>query len=102
LRTGSAEVVEGLASDPWTINGLLVTKQISPWQIRLGTPKWQADRVREGISQLGKGEGGQAGGTAELSHEPGGRRRVRSRPRPSTLACRGSCGGVRRRSHGDR
>ena len=38
LRASSrSEVVERLASDPWTINGLLVTKQISPWQIRLGT-----------------------------------------------------------------
>ena len=33
----ASEVVERLASDPWTTNGLLVTKQISPWQIRLGT-----------------------------------------------------------------
>src|SRR5262245_18972976 len=38
LRASSAsEVVERLASDPWTTNVLLVTKQISPWQIRLGT-----------------------------------------------------------------
>ena len=38
LRASSApEIVERLASDPWTTNGLLVTKQISPWQIRLGT-----------------------------------------------------------------
>jgi uncharacterized protein YciI len=38
LRASStSEVVELLASDPWTTNGLLVTKQISPWQIRLGT-----------------------------------------------------------------
>jgi uncharacterized protein YciI len=38
LRASSAaEVIERLASDPWTIDGLLVTKQISPWQIRLGT-----------------------------------------------------------------
>jgi hypothetical protein len=38
LRASStSEVVERLASDPWTTNGLLVTKQISPWQIRLGT-----------------------------------------------------------------
>ncbi len=38
LRASSAsEVVERLASDPWTINGLLVTRQIAPWQIRLGT-----------------------------------------------------------------
>lgn len=37
LRASSAsEVVERLASDPWTTNGLLVTKQISPRQIRLG------------------------------------------------------------------
>jgi uncharacterized protein YciI len=37
LRASSAsEVVERLAADPWTTNGLLVTKQISPWQIRLG------------------------------------------------------------------
>ena len=38
VRASSAsEIVERLASDPWTTNGLLVTKQISPWQIRLGT-----------------------------------------------------------------
>jgi uncharacterized protein YciI len=38
LRAFSAsEVIERLASDPWTTNGLLLTKQISPWQIRLGT-----------------------------------------------------------------
>jgi uncharacterized protein YciI len=37
LRASSAsEVVERLAADPWTTNGLLVTSQISPWQIRLG------------------------------------------------------------------
>ena len=35
--SSESEIVERLASDPWTINGLLVTKQISPWQIRLGT-----------------------------------------------------------------
>ena len=40
LRASStSEVVERLASDPWTTNGLLVTRQISPWQIRLGTLK---------------------------------------------------------------
>jgi len=33
----SSEVAERLASDPWAGSGLLVTKQISPWQIRLGT-----------------------------------------------------------------
>ena len=38
LRASSAsDVVERLASDPWTTSGLLVTTQISPWQIRLGT-----------------------------------------------------------------
>ena len=38
LRASSiSEVVERLAADPWTTNGLLVTKQISPWQLRLGT-----------------------------------------------------------------
>ena len=37
LRASSeSEVVERLAPDPWTTSGLLVTKQISPWQIRLG------------------------------------------------------------------
>jgi uncharacterized protein YciI len=34
--SGTSEIVERLASDPWTTNGLLVTTQISPWQIRLG------------------------------------------------------------------
>jgi hypothetical protein len=38
LRASStSEIVEHLASDPWTTNGLLVTNQISLWQIRLGT-----------------------------------------------------------------
>src|SRR6476619_5789158 len=38
LRASNAsEVVERLAADPWTTNGLLVTRQISPWQLRLGT-----------------------------------------------------------------
>jgi uncharacterized protein YciI len=32
-----AEVVERLASDPWTVHGLLTIKQISPWQLRLGS-----------------------------------------------------------------
>jgi uncharacterized protein YciI len=35
--SNTSEVIERLASDPWTTNGLLVTTQISPWQIRLGT-----------------------------------------------------------------
>jgi hypothetical protein len=38
LRASSAsEIVERLALDPWTTSGLLVTKQISPWQLRLGS-----------------------------------------------------------------
>jgi uncharacterized protein YciI len=38
LRASSAaEIVARLASDPWTTNGLLVTKQISCWQLRLGS-----------------------------------------------------------------
>src|SRR5215467_3137454 len=40
LRASStSEVSERLASDPWTVNGLLTTKQISPWQLRLGSLK---------------------------------------------------------------
>jgi uncharacterized protein YciI len=35
--SSASDVVERLAADPWTTDGLLVTKQISPWQIRLGT-----------------------------------------------------------------
>jgi hypothetical protein len=38
LRAFSAsDVVERLASDPWTTNGLLVTRQVSVWQLRLGS-----------------------------------------------------------------
>ena len=38
LRAAStSEVAERLASDPWTTNGLLVTRQISPWLLRLGS-----------------------------------------------------------------
>jgi PhnB protein len=38
LRAASeAEIVERLAADPWTANGLLVTTRISPWQLRLGS-----------------------------------------------------------------
>jgi hypothetical protein len=37
LRASSvAEVAERLAADPWTANGVLITTQISPWQLRLG------------------------------------------------------------------
>lgn len=38
LRASSAsEIVERLASDPWTTSGLLMTTQISRWQLRLGS-----------------------------------------------------------------
>jgi hypothetical protein len=38
LRASSRSEIEArLAADPWTTSGLLVTTQISPWQIRLGT-----------------------------------------------------------------
>ena len=38
LRAESAaEIVERLAADPWSKSGLLVTRQISPWRLRLGT-----------------------------------------------------------------
>jgi len=40
LSASSAEqIVDRLAADPWTIDGHLVTRQVSPWQIRLGTLK---------------------------------------------------------------
>jgi uncharacterized protein YciI len=35
--SSAAAVVERLAADPWTVNGLLVTTQISRWQLRLGS-----------------------------------------------------------------
>jgi uncharacterized protein YciI len=38
LRASSpSEIAERSAADPWTSNGLLITKQISPWQLRLGS-----------------------------------------------------------------
>jgi hypothetical protein len=38
VRAASAsEIAERLAADPWTTSGLLVTTQISPWQLRLGS-----------------------------------------------------------------
>jgi len=38
VRASSAsEITERLAADPWTTNGLLATRQISPWQLRLGS-----------------------------------------------------------------
>src|SRR5206468_1131499 len=35
--SSTSEIVERLASDPWTTNGLLITTQVSPWQLRLGS-----------------------------------------------------------------
>jgi hypothetical protein len=35
--SSSSEIVERLSLDPWTANGLLITTQISPWQLRLGS-----------------------------------------------------------------
>jgi len=35
--TDPAEIAERLAADPWTLNGLLVVKQIHPWWVRLGS-----------------------------------------------------------------
>ena len=32
-----SEIVERLAADPWTVRGLIVTKQISSWQLSLGS-----------------------------------------------------------------
>jgi hypothetical protein len=38
VRASSAtEIVERLALDPWTASRLLITRQISPWQLRLGS-----------------------------------------------------------------
>ena len=38
VRASSAdEINQRLAADPWNQNGLLTTKQISPWRIRLGS-----------------------------------------------------------------
>ena len=38
-----------LAPDPWTLSGLLTTKQISPWQLRLGSlePARDGDDAKE-------------------------------------------------------
>ena len=38
-----SEIAERLASDPWSANGLLTTKQITAWQLRLGS----LDRERD-------------------------------------------------------
>jgi len=32
-----AEITDRLAADPWSRNGLLIVKQISPWWLRLGS-----------------------------------------------------------------
>ena len=47
----TSEVAERLASDPWTTKGLLVTKQISPWQIRLGTMIVGRSSARVGLAR---------------------------------------------------
>ncbi|HZM71663.1 MAG TPA: hypothetical protein VFB95_14980 [Candidatus Cryosericum sp.] len=46
--SSAAEVVERLASDPWTTNGLLVTKQVTAWTLRLGTLDERAAAGRSG------------------------------------------------------
>ena len=35
--TTPEEIAERFARDPWAENGLLTVKQISPWQLRLGS-----------------------------------------------------------------
>jgi uncharacterized protein YciI len=35
--TDETEVAHQLAADPWTQNGLLVLKQVTPWRLRLGS-----------------------------------------------------------------
>ena len=37
--SSASEVVARLAADPWAANGLLVTRQVSPWRVRLGSLK---------------------------------------------------------------
>ena len=38
LRASSmSEILDRLASDPWSTNGLLITTQVSPWHLRLGS-----------------------------------------------------------------
>jgi uncharacterized protein YciI len=34
---GPSEIESRPGADPWTANGLLVTKQVAPWQIRIGS-----------------------------------------------------------------
>ena len=34
---GCSEIHDRLAADPWTQNGLLITKDCRPWRIRLGS-----------------------------------------------------------------
>jgi uncharacterized protein YciI/ketosteroid isomerase-like protein len=59
LRADSAaDAAARLAPDPWTISGLLTTKQITPWQLRLGSldrrqPRAEApDADRETVSAI--------------------------------------------------
>lgn len=35
--SSAAEIGARLALDPWSRNGVLTTKQVSPWQLRLGS-----------------------------------------------------------------
>ena len=35
--SGASEITARLAADPWTVNGLLRTARITPWQLRLGS-----------------------------------------------------------------
>jgi hypothetical protein len=35
--SSASEIADRLSSDPWSTNRLLVTRQISPWQLRLGS-----------------------------------------------------------------
>ena len=45
VRASSAAEIEArLSADPWVINGLLVTRQISPWQLRLGSLSLETTR----------------------------------------------------------
>jgi hypothetical protein len=38
VRAGNAAEVEArLAADCWTVKNLLVTRQITPWELRLGS-----------------------------------------------------------------
>jgi uncharacterized protein YciI len=43
--TSASEIVDRLAADPWSTSGLLTTKQISPWQLRLGSLERKEERL---------------------------------------------------------